>query len=95
MGKGDKKTKRGKIFMGSYGVRRPNQPKKYIAPTFVEEVKTNAVGAEPVLVSEEKPKKVKKTADTVDVAVEEKPKAKKTPKKAKEEEKTDLFTETE
>ena len=22
MGKGDKKTKRGKIFMGSYGVRR-------------------------------------------------------------------------
>jgi 30S ribosomal protein S31 len=23
MGKGDKKTRRGKLFMGSYGVRRP------------------------------------------------------------------------
>ena len=23
MGKGDKKTRRGKIFIGSYGVRRP------------------------------------------------------------------------
>ena len=29
MGKGDKKTRRGKLFMGSYGVSRPkkNQPK--------------------------------------------------------------------
>lgn len=25
MGKGDKKTKRGKIIMGSYGVRRPSK----------------------------------------------------------------------
>ncbi len=25
MGKGDKKTKRGKIIMGSYGVRRPKK----------------------------------------------------------------------
>lgn len=25
MGKGDKRTKRGKIFMGSYGVTRPKQ----------------------------------------------------------------------
>lgn len=28
MGKGDKKTKRGKIAKGSYGVRRPSKPKK-------------------------------------------------------------------
>ncbi len=28
MGKGDKKTKRGKIIMGSYGVRRPRKKKK-------------------------------------------------------------------
>ena len=28
MGKGDKKTKRGKIAKGSYGVRRPQKPKK-------------------------------------------------------------------
>ena len=30
MGKGDKKTRRGKLFMGSYGVRRPKKTfKKY------------------------------------------------------------------
>ena len=28
MGKGDIKTKRGKIINGSYGVRRPNKTKK-------------------------------------------------------------------
>ncbi len=27
MGKGDKKTRRGKIFMGTYGVRRPKPGK--------------------------------------------------------------------
>lgn len=28
MGKGDKKTRRGKIFMGSYGVTRPGKKVK-------------------------------------------------------------------
>ena len=28
MGKGDKKTKRGKLFMGSYGVSRPKKGDK-------------------------------------------------------------------
>ena len=28
MGKGDKKSKKGKIFMGSYGVSRPHKSKK-------------------------------------------------------------------
>ncbi len=28
MGKGDKKTRRGKIFMGSYGISRPRNGKK-------------------------------------------------------------------
>jgi len=28
MGKGDKKTKRGKINKGSYGVRRPKEKKR-------------------------------------------------------------------
>ncbi|MFA8300568.1 MAG: 30S ribosomal protein THX [Hyphomicrobiales bacterium] len=33
MGKGDKKTKRGKIVNGSYGARRPKKhPKKETAP---------------------------------------------------------------
>ncbi len=31
MGKGDKKTKKGKIIMGSHGVRRPKKVKKVIA----------------------------------------------------------------
>jgi len=30
MGKGDKKSKRGKITIGSYGVRRPRKKKKPI-----------------------------------------------------------------
>lgn len=34
MGKGDKKTKRGKITRGTYGVRRRrNKNKAYVAPT--------------------------------------------------------------
>jgi len=32
MGKGDKKTKRGKIIMGSYGRLRPKKKKKKAAP---------------------------------------------------------------
>ncbi|GAA4781620.1 hypothetical protein GCM10023231_06520 [Olivibacter ginsenosidimutans] len=33
MGKGDKKTKRGKIVMGSYGKTRPHEKKKEKAVT--------------------------------------------------------------
>jgi 30S ribosomal protein S31 len=28
MGKGDKRTRRGKIYRGSYGKKRPRRPKK-------------------------------------------------------------------
>ncbi len=28
MGKGDKRTRRGKIYRGSYGKKRPHRPKK-------------------------------------------------------------------
>jgi 30S ribosomal protein S31 len=28
MGKGDKRTRRGKIYKGSYGKKRPGRPKK-------------------------------------------------------------------
>ena len=31
MGKGDKKSKRGKIHIGSYGVKRPKKGKKAVA----------------------------------------------------------------
>lgn len=37
MGKGDKKTRRGKITNRSYGVRRPKSKK---SPTIIEKVKT-------------------------------------------------------
>ncbi|MFY0714820.1 30S ribosomal protein THX [Seonamhaeicola sp. NFXS20] len=33
MGKGDKKTKRGKIYRGTFGVRRPRVKKKISAET--------------------------------------------------------------
>ena len=58
MGKGDKKTKRGKIIKGSYGVRRPK--KKNINKAVVEEVfKKKKVAVK----AEEKPKaKTKKIA---------------------------------
>jgi|WetSurMetagenome_2_1015567.scaffolds.fasta_scaffold1162967_2 30S ribosomal protein S31 len=89
MGKGDKKTKRGKITIGSYGVRRPKKEKKYVAPEPVKELKKKTVLKEEVVVEnaipmEEKPKKVKKALAPKEKATEEKPKAKKTTKKAKE-----------
>ena len=31
MGKGDKKSRKGKIFQGSYGITRPRKGKKYVA----------------------------------------------------------------
>ena len=33
MGKGDKRTRKGKIFKGSYGKSRPHDPNKKEAPT--------------------------------------------------------------
>lgn len=42
MGKGDKKTRRGKIFSGSYGARRPGKKRK---PDFKSPVKKKAAGA--------------------------------------------------
>ena len=35
MGKGDKKTKRGKIILGSFGVRRPHRPKALAPATTI------------------------------------------------------------
>jgi 30S ribosomal protein S31 len=32
MGKGDQRTRRGKLFRGSYGKTRPGRPKKKPAP---------------------------------------------------------------
>lgn len=41
MGKGDKKTKRGKIFLGSYGKLRPKRKKFTIRPESVKNPQTN------------------------------------------------------
>jgi len=84
MGKGDKKTKRGKILMGSYGVRRPRRTPAGLLPLV-------AVKEEKPALKEKPPAKVKieKTESVLEepqaaVQVEEavKPPKKKAPPKA-------------
>lgn len=79
MGKGDKKSRRGKIHIGSHGVRRPQRKAKTIIPV-----------AEPEVVKvEPKPKTPKKATgektEAVEAAVEKPKKAvkKAAPKKTK------------
>lgn len=61
MGKGDKKSKRGKIVIGSYGVRRPRKKKNTMAvapevpPQPSQEVEITTPQAKP-----KKPAKAKK-----------------------------------
>ncbi len=59
MGKGDIKTRRGKISNGSYGVRRPRRVYRYVDEVEVEEKPKAKKTAEP---KEEKPKAKKTTA---------------------------------
>jgi len=68
MGKGDKKTKRGKLFQGSYGVRRRKNKDKAITSA----VKAKAKPIEQIVAAPE----VKKSK--VPAAVKKEPKAKKT-----------------
>lgn len=42
MGKGDKKSRKGKIFMGSYGKTRPRKRKKSAAPAAAAKKKAPA-----------------------------------------------------
>jgi len=60
MGKGDKKSKRGKIISGSYGVRRPKKNAKTIVVTAKPE-KVKETAAKKV-VTEEKKAEVKAPA---------------------------------
>jgi ribosomal small subunit protein bTHX len=88
MGKGDKKSKRGKILMGSYGVRRRH--KKGARATVAVAVKEVVA---PVKVPKEKPsarpkaevEEIKAEAPVAEIALEvaEKPAKKKSPPKAK------------
>lgn len=80
MGKGDKKSRRGKIQIGSHGVRRPQRKAKTVIPV----VEPDVVKAEP------KPKTAKKATvektEPVEEAVEKTKKVvkKAAPKKTKE-----------
>jgi 30S ribosomal protein S31 len=60
MGKGDKKSRRGKIIIGSFGVRRPRKIKKAAIPA----VKTPKPG--PKKAQEPKPKKVAEEVVIID-----------------------------
>lgn len=75
MGKGDKKTRRGKITQGSYGKTRPKKSSK---PVVIAEKSTKPI-AEP----KAEPKTAKPKAKKVET--EEKPK----PKRPKKEEKAE------
>jgi 30S ribosomal protein S31 len=44
MGKGDKRTRRGKIFAGSFGKTRPRHKKKNVAPAVEEPTKAKKKG---------------------------------------------------
>ena len=59
MGKGDKKTKRGKITKGSYGVRRPRKKQKAIIKA-APKVKKTAEKPKPAAMKKAAPKKTDK-----------------------------------
>ena len=62
MGKGDKKTKRGKITMGTYGVRRRRKKTKaYVAPAPKKKAAPAKTKAEPKSKTETKAKSPAKT----------------------------------
>ena len=88
MGKGDKKSRKGKIWIGSYGVRRhKKKTKTFVAQPEKVQVK-EAVRVEipeQVVAIEEKPKKAKKvTAPKANLSETEEPKAKKSTSKKTE-----------
>ncbi|HZY24185.1 MAG TPA: 30S ribosomal protein THX, partial [Bacteroidales bacterium] len=74
MGKGDKKTRRGKIILGSYGVRRPrkNNDKPALKPA-------KSVGVKP-----SKDKQVKEKKEVLPVKEDKETKAVKEVKEVKE-----------
>jgi 30S ribosomal protein S31 len=90
MGKGDKKSKRGKIILGSYGVRRPRRPKAIITAKKekVEKIKVEKV--KPIKLKEDLAELIPQTiVAEVDLIAETKPavaeKKVAPPKKATEE----------
>ncbi|HOY30921.1 MAG TPA: 30S ribosomal protein THX [Bacteroidales bacterium] len=89
MGKGDKKSRKGKIWIGSYGVRRLKKKTKLnkAEPDVKKEKKNDIIEqiAEPVVAIEEKPQKTKKELASKNTEEEiSVPKVKKTSPKKKE-----------
>jgi ribosomal small subunit protein bTHX len=70
MGKGDKKTKRGKIVIGSYGVKRTRKTSKPIPEKVVKVAKVAKIVEVAEVVEEVKPAAEKKTKAPKKVAVE-------------------------
>ena len=86
MGKGDKKTKRGKIIIGSSGVSRSRKKKTNPAPVAAKAEPKPKKEAEELAIPavQAAPKKTAKKADEHTEGTEEKHKAAKTKKKADE-----------
>ncbi len=63
MGKGDKKSRKGKIFMGSYGVSRPHKSKKSRSASPKKIAKKVEKAAAPVAAKKAAPKKAAKKKD--------------------------------
>jgi 30S ribosomal protein S31 len=57
MGKGDKKSRRGKLFQGSYGVLRPHHIKKLIPKVVEKAIEVEAPPAKPKRAKKETKKK--------------------------------------
>ena len=86
MGKGDKKTKRGKIFTGSYGKHRPRKAKRYVpAITIKDETVKDNEKVEEAESIEKKPIELKTEKKPKEEKAEKKPKEVKAVKKSKEE----------
>lgn len=65
MGKGDKKTKRGKITMGTFGVRRPRKKSKPIV-VIKKKAVAKATADKPKTASKAKPKATAKPKTTAE-----------------------------
>ncbi|MBK7174288.1 MAG: 30S ribosomal protein THX [Bacteroidales bacterium] len=78
MGKGDKKSRRGKIHIGSHGTRRPRKT--------VPVIPVSTTAEKPVKVADVKVKKVEKVIEeSAEAVAETKKVTRKTTKKPKEE----------
>ncbi len=76
MGKGDQKSRRGKIHIGSYGTRRPRKTGGFIRPTVAPKV-TETIEKP----AETAPKKAVEVAEKAAAVVEKVAEVKKAPRK--------------